>query len=175
MKFALYAALTLLLCNGRMYCNNLHSVQNFHFESKLTEAKDTFSMDQLMNCAIKFIKVIRITEEGWFAVKICNGTSGHSETESVRYESLERFCLNAIIDGYHKEPYMLSEEVVQVTKELYRINLGINRDERLLRAQGMLYALMFNNAALKKCLLDSYQSSKNELNFIILDDLPSIK
>lgn len=167
MKATWFFLFTLFLIHGKIFSNS--SPLNFgELVEQLMEPKDTFTIDQLMNCAVKYFKVTRVTEDDWYAVKICTGTSGHPETEPIRHQDLEAFCLNAIIEGYQKEGYMLADELVKESKELYKLNLGINKEDRLLRAQGMLYCLMFNNEALKKALLDSYQATKNELSFVIV-------
>ena len=51
-------------------------------------------------------------------------------------------------------------EFVKGIKELYKINLGVDDDERLLRAQGAMYIIMRNNDALKELLLFEYEQKK---------------
>ena len=52
-------------------------------------------------------------------------------------------------------------------KELYKINLGIENDDRLLRAQGAMYMFMRNNEILKELLLFEYENKKEYLPFVL--------
>jgi len=58
---------------------------------------------------------------------------------------------------------------VKGVKEVYKINLGIDTDDRLLRAQGALYMYMRKNKALTELLLSEYKKRKEFLPFVILD------
>lgn len=52
-------------------------------------------------------------------------------------------------------------------EELYEINLGIENNDRLLRAQGALYMFMRNNEVLKELLLFEYENKKEYLPFVL--------
>ena len=58
-------------------------------------------------------------------------------------------------------------EFVKGIKELYKINLGIENDDRLLRAQGAMYMFMRNNEILKELLLFEYENKKEYLPFVL--------
>ncbi len=58
-------------------------------------------------------------------------------------------------------------EFVAAIKELYRQDLGVDRDERLLRAQGAMFSLMRNNAQLRVMLISEYEKRKDYLPFVI--------
>ena len=60
------------------------------------------------------------------------------------------------------------DEFVKALKELYTVNLGIDKDERLLRSQGAMFMLMRNNSALKALLLELYEEKKSYLPFVIV-------
>jgi len=60
-------------------------------------------------------------------------------------------------------------EMVKSAKQLYKINLGIDENERLLRAQGAMYFLMRNDKNLKKMLRHEYEVNKENLPFILKD------
>ncbi|MBK6525094.1 MAG: hypothetical protein IPG07_05770 [Crocinitomicaceae bacterium] len=59
------------------------------------------------------------------------------------------------------------DEFVKAIKELYKVNLGIDREEKLLRAQGAMYLLMRNSENLNKMLASEYESNKDYLPFIL--------
>ena len=46
--------------------------------------KDTLSMDNLMNIAVKYFSIIRVTDEGYYAGKVCIGVNDIKKTENER-------------------------------------------------------------------------------------------
>jgi hypothetical protein len=62
------------------------------------------------------------------------------------------------------------DEFVKAIKELYKVNLGIDKNEKLLRAQGAIFLLMRNNENLKKMLKAEYKKQEDYLPFILIDN-----
>ena len=62
----------------------------------------------------------------------------------------------------------MHNELVQGIRELYKVDLGINEEERLLRAQGAMYMFMRNNLALKEMLRYEYENKQESLPFILV-------
>ncbi len=131
--------------------------------------KDTISFDQLLNVAVKFFAIIKINEQGDYVGKVCVGLNDIKKTEEDRKPMIEAFCFSSIFKHYYSEEFSMINEFVNAIKELYKVNLGIDRDERLLRAQGAMYFIMRNNEKLGEMLKSEYNTKKEHLSFILSD------
>ncbi|MDD4645653.1 MAG: hypothetical protein PHY99_06660 [Bacteroidales bacterium] len=129
--------------------------------------KDTVPMDKLLNIAVKFFSIMRITDEGLYVGKVCVGLNDIKKTESERKPFVEAFSFASIMKHYKSEEFSMYDEFVKAIKELYKVNLGINKDEKLLRAQGAMFLLMRNNENLKKMLKTEFEKQKENLPFIL--------
>ncbi|MFT6211273.1 MAG: hypothetical protein ACJATE_001906 [Bacteroidia bacterium] len=132
-------------------------------------AKDTISMDDLINISVKYFSIIRLTEEGYYAGKVCVGLNDIKKTEIERKPFVESFSFSSIFKHYKSEEFSMYDEFVKAIKELYKVNLGIDKNEKLLRAQGAMFLLMRNNDNLKKMLKTEYERQKEYLPFILSD------
>lgn len=130
-----------------------------------TQVTDTLSMDELLNVAVKFFSIYKLNEEGRYVGKICVGLNDVAKTEEVRKPHVEAFCFSAIFE--HLEEGGLYEEFIQAAKQLYSVNLGIDPEERLLRAQGAMYFLMRDSGSLRKALQLGYEAKKDWLPFVL--------
>jgi len=61
------------------------------------------------------------------------------------------------------------DEFVKAMKELYKLNLGNEKEEKVLRAQGAMFILMRNNENLRKMLKSEYIKQKEFLPFVLVD------
>lgn len=132
--------------------------------------KDTISMDKLLNVAVKYFSIMRLTDEGHYVGKVCVGLNDIKKTESERKPFIEAFSFSSILKHYQSEDYSMYDEFVKAIKELYKVNLGIDKGEKLLRAQGAMFLLMRNNENLKKMLKSEYEKQKDYLPFILTDN-----
>lgn len=130
--------------------------------------KDTISSDYLMNIAVKYFSIMKINENDDLVGKVCVGLNDIKKTEKNRNAFLEAFCFSSIFKHYKSEEFNMYEEFVKALRELYKVNLGIEKSERLLRAQGGMYLLMRTNETLKKMLYVEYERSKDYLPFILM-------
>lgn len=130
--------------------------------------KDTISMDKLLNVAVKYFSIMRLTEEGHYVGKVCVGLNDIKKTESERKPFIEAFSFSSILKHYQGEEYSLYDEFVKAIKELYKVNLGIDKNEQLLRAQGAMFLLMRNSENLKKMLKSEYKKQKEYLPFVLI-------
>jgi len=130
---------------------------------------DTISLDAMLNIAVKYFTVKGITDEGDYLGKVCAGINGITWTEKTRQPHLEAFCFSAILDNLKSgaKPN-LQEEFIEAVKEIRTLNLGINKEEQLLRAQGATYILMRTNEALINVLQNAYLSKKQYLLFALV-------
>jgi len=140
------------------------SILNKDVEFKL----DTFTLDEVLNIAVKYFSINNINEKGHYLGRVCGGLNSLSETESDRNVYLESFCFNSILKNYYGE-LSLYDEFVKSIKELYKINLGIDEKDRLLRAQGAMYMLMRKNQILKEVLIKEFKNYKNILPFVVIE------
>ena len=136
---------------------------------------DTISMDEMLNVAVKYFNVMGITDEGSYKGKVCSGLNGITQTLEERRPALEAFCFSAILQNIRGEEYHMYNEFVAAIKELYKQDLGVDRDERILRAQGAMFSLMRNNESLRKMLISEYEDRKDYLPFILKDSAESKK
>lgn len=135
-----------------------------------TTPKDRISMDKLLNVAVKYFSIMRLTDEGHYVGKVCVGLNDIKKTESERKPFIEAFSFSSILKHYQSEEYSMYDEFVKAIKELYKVNLGIDKDEKLLRAQGAMFLLMRNNENLKKMLKNEYEKQKDHLPFVLTDN-----
>ncbi len=131
--------------------------------------KDTLTMDKMLNIAVKYFSIMKINEEGYYVGKVCAGLNGIKKTEAKREPFVEAFCFSSIFKHYQSEEFSMYEEFVKAIKELYKVNLGIDKDEKLFRAQGAMFLLMRNNENLKRMLKTEYDRQKEYLPFILTD------
>ena len=126
-------------------------------------------MDQMLELAVKFFSVITINKDGAYSVKVCTGMNDIRKTEKIRKPLLEAFCFSSVAKNYHGEKFNMMDEMVKSAKQLYKVNLGVDENERLLRAQGAMYFLMRSDENLIKMLRSEYELNKDNLPFILKD------
>lgn len=131
-------------------------------------AKDSLSINQLLNIAVKYFSINRLTKNGHYSGRVCVGTNDIKNTEKIRKPFVEAFCFSSILKHYSSQKYNLSSEFINAIKELYTLNLGVKDEERLIRAQGAMYVLMKKNDKLVDMLKSEYESQKEYLPFILI-------
>jgi len=130
--------------------------------------KDTVSLDQLINIAVKYFSIRKIDDEGYYVGKICVGANDIRKTETERKPFVEAFCFSSILKHLQGSEFNMYSEFVKVIKELYKVNLGVSKEEKLLRAQGAAFLLMRNNESLKSMLKMEYNQQKEYLPFVLI-------
>lgn len=155
-----------MLKNNKTF-NNVMSKLTNKVIKKSTFKSDTISVDELLNIAVKYFSVTKIGDKGRYHGKVCAGINGIKQTESVRSPQVEAFCFSSILNNYNGENFKMYNEFVKGIKELYKINLGVDKKEKLLRAQGAMYVFMRNNKKLKDLLLYEYENKKEYLPFVL--------
>lgn len=129
---------------------------------------DTVSIDDVLNVAVKFFNIKEITEEGHYAGKVCAGINGITETLPERQPQLEAFSFSTILQNMKEEEENMHDEFVDAIRELYELDLGVEKEDRLLRAQGVMFSLMRNNPQLRDLLLSEYEKKKEYLPFVLI-------
>ena len=128
---------------------------------------DTVSIDDVLNVAVKFFNIKGVTKDGHYAGKVCSGINGIKETLPERQPHLEAFSFSTILQNMKEEEENMHDEFVKAIHELYKLDLGVEKEDRLLRAQGVMFSLMRNNDQLRMLLLSEYEKKKEYLPFVI--------
>ncbi|MDC1068201.1 hypothetical protein OAQ99_03465 [Candidatus Kapabacteria bacterium] len=147
--------------------NEVMNILTKKITDKSNYIPDTISVDDLLNIAVKYFSIIKINKDGYYVGKVCAGINGIKQTEKERKPQIEAFCFTTLLSNYKGEQFDMYSEFVKGIKELYKINLGIENDDRLLRAQGAMYMFMKNNDKLKELLLSEYDNKKEYLPFVL--------
>lgn len=127
--------------------------------------KVEFSTDEVMNIAVKFFSIVDI-RNGNYVAKVCTGANDIKSTEKYREPLLEAFCFSTILKAIRQPSNGLMKDFTTGVKQLYSMNLGIDKKEELLRAQGAVFLTMKNSSALVKVLKDAYEQNKENLAFV---------
>lgn len=131
--------------------------------------KETYSTDEILNIAVKYFSIPSLQGENYTG-KICAGINDIKSTEKYRSPQLEAFCFSSIIACVRKPGNKLIQEFTSEVKELYKVNLGVDANERLLRAQGALFMAMRSNTYLRTMLKEAYELKKEQLPFVWADE-----
>ncbi len=130
---------------------------------------DTITINELMNIAVKFFYLPKISEQGNYHIQICVGINGIKNTLKKRRPQVEAFCFSSIFTHGNSGDFNIQKEFRSTVGKLYKLSLGNNLEERLLRAQGAVYMMMRDNDVLKNMLLSEYKKNMNYLPFVIID------
>lgn len=149
-----------------LFNSTMNELVNKTIDKKIP--KDSLNMNQLLNIAVKYFSINKLTKEGDYAGKVCAGFNSIKSTEKIRKPFVEAFCFSSIFNNYISEEFSMYEEFVNAIKELYTINLGVEEEEKLLRAQGAMFLIMKNNNKLRKMLQVEYEKQKEYLPFILI-------
>jgi len=127
--------------------------------------KDSVSIDFLINIAVKYFAILSINDEGNFLTRICTGFNLIDETEPERNPHIEAFAFSSIMKNLTNEDYNLYGDFVSFVKNIYTLNLGTEKNEKLLRAQGAIFMTMRENSKLKDMLINEYEKKQAYLPF----------
>lgn len=129
--------------------------------------KPSYDLDLVMDIATKFIKIIDINADGNYVLKVCVGVNDLERTQIKRYADVEAFSFLAILNHYQDKNDPLKDEIVKEFHKIVPLSMGVEKEERILRAQGALMVLMYQNESFKKALLKEYEVKKDILPFTI--------
>lgn len=135
----------------------------------LGKPKDTITFNQLMNNAVKFFS-LELNEDGNYKGKICVGNERIIQNlHKERFPQVEAFCFSSIFKHVISEDkkYDFVEEWKIAVTDIASVSLGLDKDEKILRAQGALFLLMKNNENLQNMLIEEYELNKERLPFYL--------
>ncbi len=130
------------------------------------EKKDTFSLDQLMDVAVKYFYIAEVKPNGQYSVRVCVGINELAELHKEREPFIEAFVFPVLRDNVGQGAKLFNEFAKGV-KLLYKLHLGENNKEKLLRARGAVYLYLFQNEKMRKLLLQEYKKKKKFLPFVL--------
>jgi hypothetical protein len=130
-----------------------------------TIPKDTVSFDGLLNVAVKFFSLTRVTPDGGYSGFICVGKNDIKKTQVRPEPYVEAFCFSAIFEHAKEMQLAFRNAMMQVKK----VDLGNDDAEKLLRAQGATFLLMHNSEQLRNVLRGEYERRKEFLPFVLVN------
>lgn len=133
-----------------------------------TQPKDSVTMDALLNVAVKYFSIVRIMDDGKYIGKVAVGLNDIKKTLNQRKPFLEAFAWAAILANKENNNFQLDNEFKTAINEIEKIELGISQDDRLLRAQGAMYMMMYNNPQLRNVLRTEYENHQAYLPFVLV-------
>lgn len=128
--------------------------------------KPVYTLSETLDIATKFIKIIDV-KENQYVLKVCVGINDLDQTQSIRNAALEAFCFSAILKNYYNKNNPLREGIIKEFKKIVPLSMGVEKEDQILRAQGALFILMFQNETLKNALLSEYENNKQNLPFTL--------
>lgn len=149
-----------------------HSLNELISKTILGHPKDTVSMNQLLNYAVKFFSV-SLNDDGNYKGKICiGGMRDIEKLHAKRNFHLEAFSFSSIFKHLlsKEKKYDFQNEWRKAVTEIATVSLGLDDSEKVLRAEGALYLLMKTNENLKNMLLEEYELKKELLPFYLTNN-----
>lgn len=153
------------LKNDSLFIETLHKI-SINSEKPIDE-KRTYKFNDVMDIASNFVMIDKVTSQGNYGIKICTGINALEKTQPKRYADIEAFCFNAIYDYFQKNKSTFSDLVKEQIITISKLELGVDEQERILRAQGALMILMFNNERFRNVIISDYEQHKDILPFKI--------
>jgi hypothetical protein len=133
------------------------------------QPKDKVTVAELLNIAIKYFTITKIDNKGDISGKVCGGLNCIKQTEKVRQPFLEAFTFSSILKNYEGKTYSMLNEFKKGLMQIQSLNLGLDKNEKLLRSQGVMFSYMYNNEKLKSMLKAEFKRRQNELPFILVN------
>lgn len=143
------------------------TLDQYVFKSLGSFAKDTIVFEEVQDVATKFFWIKGLNDKNQYEGKVCVGVNLIEQTMPKRRPYLEAFAFAAIISEMKNENSNILGAFKESMKELYNHNLGVDKEDRLLRAQGMMMLLMKNNNIFNAVLATYYAKNHEHLPFVI--------
>lgn len=153
------------LKNDTLFVNTLQRILDNSVKD--IEDRPSYDLDVVMDIATKFVKITGINEQGNYTLKVCVGVNDLEKTQSKRYADIEAFCFVSVFNAYLNKENPLKDEIIKEFHKIVPLSMGIEKEERILRAQGALMVLMYQNESFKQALLKEYEDKKDILPFTI--------
>ena len=143
------------------------SGQGINLVGYSNSAKDTITADRLAGIAVRFFFPTEITTDGRIKASICAGLHGLKDFEGERDLMLEAFCYEAIFNELGSRQYGMLDEFKSILGRVRGLQLSTDKEMKLTRAQGAVWALLASNETLREVLSNAYESKKVILPFVV--------
>lgn len=130
-------------------------------------ARETITADHLTGIAVRFFFPNEITDNGRIKASICAGIHGLRDFEGERDLMLEAFCYEAIFNELGSRQYGMLDEFKSILGRVRGLQLSTDKEMKLNRAQGAVWALLASNETLREVLSNAYESKKGILPFVV--------
>ncbi len=154
------------LKNDKKFVNLLKEFEYYYVNKNApAEKKKIISLDRVIEIATKFFTISNIVKDRYI-MHLCVGINLIRETEKERLPQVEAFVINTIFKDRRSNNRIL-DNISEVLKRVKKLNLGLDKKERLLRTQGAFLVLMLENPKLKKLIISEYKKNEKYLPFAI--------
>jgi len=164
-KESIFKAYRERLKSDTLFVNTLQRISDN--SAKNIQDRPSYDFDVVMDIATKFVKIIDINADGNYVLKVCVGVNDLEKTQSKRYADIEAFCFVSVFNAYLNKENPLKDEIIKEFHKIVPLSMGIEKEGRILRAQGALMVLMYQNESFKQALLKEYEDKKDILPFKI--------
>ena len=164
-KESVFKAYRERLKNDTLFVNTLQRISDN--SAKNIQDKPSYDLDTVLDIATKFVKITGINEQGNYTLKVCVGVNDLEQTQVKRYADIEAFCFVSVFNAYLNKENPLKDEIIKEFHKIVPLSMGIEKEERILRAQGALMVLMYQNESFKQAILKEYEVKKDILPFTI--------
>ena len=145
------------------YLNNRGMELAGHTDS----AREAITADHLTGIAVRFFFPNEITDNGKIKASICAGIHGLRDFEGERDLILEAFCYEAIFNELGSRQFGMLDEFESILGRVRGLQLSTDKEMKLHRAQGAVWALLASNEKLREVLSNAYESKRGILPFVV--------
>lgn len=136
-------------------------VQVIGFEA----TKPTYTFDEVMDVVAKYFEIVSVDSRGQFKARMGIGEEGLVRTLPQRAPLLEVFCLHLI----KTDSYTAYKAMNSGLKVIHRLQLGLIESEQKLRAEGILFAAVSQDAGLRDAMKKAIQDAGTALPFSVTE------
>lgn len=138
-----------------------------HYQNPQKFPADSVSLNEVLNITVKFFSILKLNEKGHYVGKVCVGLNSLKATEPDPKPYLEAFAFSTIANNMGNTKFPMRKTFIEGLKMLNTLHMGLDKEEKLFRAQGAIFMYMRNHPLVKEMVLESYKKSKVYLPFII--------
>lgn len=125
--------------------------------------KPAYTFDEVMDATAKYFEIIGVDSRSQFKTRMGISEEGFVRTVPQRTPLLEVFCLHLI----KTDSYTAYKAMNEGLKTIHRLRLGLVEREQLLRAEGVLYALVSQNQGLRAAMKAAIEQAGDTLPFTV--------
>ena len=130
-------------------------------------AIETITADRLTGIAVRFFFPTTIMEDGRIKASVCAGLHGLKDFEGGRDLMMEAFCYESIFNEFGSRQFGMMDEFTSILGRVRGLQLSTDKEMKLHRAQGAVWALLASNEKLRQVLSNAYESKRGILPFVV--------